>query len=149
MKPLVVLITVFLLSLLITWLVTGIVNTDLSGRIAMAVMLVFTAIGHFKFHQGMTMMMPDFIPLKKELVYATGIFEIVAGVGLLIKETEYFTGIALIIFFLLILPANINAAIRKIDFEKGTYEGSGPGYLWFRIPLQVLFIWWAYWFAVR
>ena len=149
MKPLVVLITVFLLSLLITWLVTGIVNTDLSGRIAMAVMLVFTAIGHFKFQQGMTMMMPDFIPLKKELVYATGIFEIVAGVGLLIKETEYFTGIALIIFFLLILPANINAAINKIDFEKGTHEGRGAGYLWFRIPLQVLFIWWAYWFAVR
>jgi uncharacterized membrane protein len=149
MKPLVVLITVFLLSLLLTWLVTGIVNSDLSGRIAMAVMLLFTAIGHFKFQHGMAMMMPDFIPMKKQLVYATGVFEIVAGLGLLFNGTEYFTGIALIIFFLLILPANINAAIKNVDFEKETYEGNGPGYLWFRIPLQVLFICWVYWFAVR
>jgi len=55
----------------------------------------------------------------------------------------------LIVFFVLMLPANINAAVKKIDYEKGTYTGSGPLYLWFRVPLQVLFIAWVWFFAVN
>ena len=67
------------------------------------------------------------------------------GFGLIIWTLLAF----LIVFFILILPVNINAALRHIDYEKGTYEGPGTKYLWFRIPLQVLFILWVYWFALR
>jgi uncharacterized membrane protein len=67
---------------------------------------------------------------------------------LLFDATARWTGIALIIFFLLILPANIYAAIKKVDYEKATYEGKGIGYLWFRVPLQIFFIAWVYYFAV-
>jgi len=49
----------------------------------------------------------------------------------------------------LILPANSYAAVKKIDLEKANYNGSGLNYLWFRIPLQVLFIGWVYWFALK
>ena len=43
-----------------------------SGRIAMSAMLAFTAVAHFVFTKGMTMMLPDFIPYKIETVYLTG-----------------------------------------------------------------------------
>jgi uncharacterized membrane protein len=43
------------------------------------------------------------------------------SVGLLIPQMRHVTAMLLIIFFVLILPANINAAIRKVNYQKGAY----------------------------
>ena len=115
----------------------------------MAVMLLFTAIGHFKFTTGMAMMLPSFIPAKKQIVLATGVIEILAAIGLLVSSTTKIAGILLIAFFVLILPANIYAALRQVNLEKADNSGNGINYLWFRIPEQVFFIAWIYLFAVR
>jgi hypothetical protein len=45
------------------------------------------------------------------------------------------------------LPANIKAAINNINYQTGALNGNGPSYLWFRIPLQLFFIFWVYHFA--
>jgi uncharacterized membrane protein len=148
MKPLIVLIVVFVLSLFVIRMVNGVFDYSLSGRIAMSVMLLFTSLGHFKFTDGMSKMMPERVPFKKELVYITGFIEIAAAIGLLIPSSQKLTGWLLILFFLLILPANINAALKRVDYEKGTYEGPGINYLWFRVPLQIFFIMWVYYFAI-
>lgn len=144
MKPLIVLIIAFGLSVLVIKLTTHKYRFLLSGRIAMSVMLVFTAVGHFMFTKGMALMIPGFIPFKTEMVYLTGSIEIMAAIGLLIPPFRVLTAWLLILFFLLLLPANIRAAIKHIDIENGTFNGSGLTYLWFRIPLQVLFIAWTY-----
>lgn len=149
MKPLYVLLGAFLIGVLIVRLGLGKFDYALSGRIAMATMLLFTSIGHFAFPKGMTMMIPDFIPFKKGVVYITGIIEILAAAGLLIHPLQHTTSWLLMAFFVLILPANINASIKHVDFQKGTYEGTGITYLWFRIPLQILFIAWVYFFAIH
>ena len=149
MKPLLVLLGAFVVSLLFIKFFGGEFDSSLAGRIAMSVMLIFTTIGHFVFVKGMSMMMPAFIPFKKQIVYLTGIIEAVAAIGLLIPRVQILTAWLLIIFFILILPANINAAINKIDYQKGTTDGSDTNYLWFRIPLQILFITWVYLFAIR
>lgn len=94
-------------------------------------------------------MLPDFIPFKIAVVYITGVMEIAAAICLLIPSLSVWTGWALIVFFILLLPGNIKAAIQHIDYEKGTFNGKGPSYLWFRIPLQILFIAWVYFSAVR
>ncbi|WP_276501444.1 DoxX family protein [Terrimonas pollutisoli] len=144
MKPLIVLLVVFIIAVVVLKLTTGNYQFSLSARIAMCVMLCFTAIAHFVFTKGMTMMIPDFIPYRKELVYFTGILEIVLGIGLLTPSFRVVAAWLLIGFFILMLPANINAAIHKIDYQKGTIGGPGLTYLWFRVPLQVLFICWTY-----
>lgn len=149
MKPLIVLLTVFAISLLTTKLVRGNFEFALSGRIAMAAMLVFTAIAHFAFTKGMAMMLPNFIPYKTEVVYLTGIFEIAAAIGLFIPSLSVITAWLLIAFFILVLPANIYAAINHIDYQNGTFDGNGLSYLWFRIPLQILFIVWIYLSAIK
>jgi uncharacterized membrane protein len=148
MKPLIVLLASFVIALLATRLILGDFAIALSGRIAMAIMLAFTAIGHFAFTKGMTMMIPNFMPFKKALVYFTGVIEILAAVGLLVPSFQVLTAWLLIVFFILLLPANINAAIRHVDYQKGTFEGTGVKYLWFRVPLQILFILWVYFFAI-
>ena len=97
----------------------------------------------------MALMLPSFFPFKKQIVWLTGIVEIMAALVLLLPAWKHIAAIFLIIFFILILPANIYAAIKKADYQKGNYEGLGINYLWFRVPLQVFFIAWVYWFAYR
>src|SRR5688500_10612772 len=149
MAPLFILLGTFVISLLATKYFTKVFDYSLSGRIAMSVMLLFTAIGHFAFTEGMTLMMPDFIPFKKELVYITGVIEICAAIGLVFFRLQRVTAWLLILFFLLILLANINAAIKNIDYQTGSNTGHGVTYLWFRIPLQIFFIAWTYFFGIR
>ena len=149
MIPLFVLLAAFIISIIVLKLFTKSFNYPLSGRIAMAVMLVFTAIGHFAFTKGMTMMLPDFIPFKTRVIYLTGVIEIIAAVGLLIPDVRVLTGWALILFFILLLPGNIKASFNHIDYQRGTFEGNGLHYLWFRVPLQILFIAWTYVSAIR
>lgn len=149
MKPLIVLLSVFAVSLLATKFVLGNFELALAGRIAISAMLAFTAIAHFAFTKGMAMMLPGFIPFKTETVYLTGIIEIAAAIGLFIPNFRMVTAWLLIAFFILILPANIYAAIKHIDYQKGTFDGNGLTYLWFRIPLQILFIVWTYLSAIK
>jgi uncharacterized membrane protein len=149
MKPLVVLLTTFIISLFMVKLIEGDFEFALPGRIAMSVMLVFTSVGHFVFTKGMTLMMPDFIPYKKQIVYLTGGIELAAAIGFHISCLKEVTAWLLILFFLLILPANINASVKHVDYQKGTFEGKGLRYLWFRIPLQVIFIVWTYFSVLK
>jgi uncharacterized membrane protein len=149
MKPLIVLLTVFAISLVATKVFRGNYEFAVSGRIAMSAMLLFTAIAHFTFTRGMAMMLPDVIPYRIEIIYLTGIIEIAAAIGLFIPSFRVITGWLLIAFFIMILPANIYAAIKQIDIQKGTFDGNGLNYLWFRIPLQLMFIVWTYFSAIK
>lgn len=149
MKPLIVLLGVFGISLLVTKIFRGNFELALSGRMAMSAMLLFTAVGHFAFTKGMSLMLPDIVPFKTEAVYLTGIIEIAAAIGLFIPNFRMLTAWLLIVFFILILPANIYATIKHIDYQKGTFDGNGIAYLWFRIPLQILFIIWTYLSAIK
>ncbi|MEO8403606.1 MAG: hypothetical protein ABI480_03390 [Chitinophagaceae bacterium] len=149
MKPLIVLLITFLIALFSLKITGGQYDVALAGRIAMAVMLVFTSIGHFAFTKGMEMMMPEFIPFKKAFVYFTGVLEIVFAIGLLLSNYHVITGWVMIAFFILLLPMNVYAAVRHVNHEKATYDGNGPTYLWFRVPLQILFILWTYFSAIN
>ncbi len=149
MKPILVLITAFFLSIVTLKFVIGSWSLITAGNIAMGIMLWFTAVGHFKFTSGMAMMIPDYLPARNEAVLATGIFEIALGTGLFFHATRNPAGIATICFLLVILPINVYAAIHHVDHEKASYNGKGATYLWFRIPLQLFFIAWAWLFAIH
>jgi uncharacterized membrane protein len=149
MKPLIVLLLSFTISLFILKIIKKEYDFPLSARIAMSIMLVFTAVGHFAFTKGMSMMIPKFIPFKESFVYLTGMFEILLAIGLLITKFKTISGYALIIFLLLMLPANIYASVNNVNLQKGTLDGNGITYLWFRIPLQILFIIWTYISTIR
>jgi uncharacterized membrane protein len=149
MKPLIVLIGVFVVSLIVTKIIFPGNEIALSARIAMSGMLIFTAMGHFFYPKGMALMVPAFIPGKSAIVYGTGLLEIAAAIGLMIPAVRLYAGWLLILFFILTLPANINAALHHIDYRKGNGEGPGVRYLWFRIPLQGFFIGWVYLSVIR
>ena len=128
------------------FLLGGKLSLSLIGRTSLAMMLIVTGIAHFTRMDLMVEMMPEFIPLKKEIVYLTGILELLAVAGLLINNLSKITSILLIVFFVAVLPANILGSIKQVNL--GGME-NGVMYLFFRIPLQFLFIFWAYYFGIK
>jgi uncharacterized membrane protein len=118
------------------------------GRIATTCVFLFTGVGHFLQSKAMSAMIPPRIPepLRLPIIYASGMFEIVAAIAVLVPGWSRVVGILLCLFLVGVLPANIDAAIRRVPFGG---HGAGPKYLLVRVPLQVVLFCWIYWFEVR
>jgi uncharacterized membrane protein len=147
MLPLFILLSIYLVSIL-TGKWRGRPDTYFSGRLAMSGMLLFTTIGHFRYTAGMAMMLPALVPFRRELILFTGVFEIVAAIGLLSEKYVLRASWLLIVFLIMVLPANLYASWHHISYQRADFTGPGLKYLWFRIPLQLLFIGWVYYFGI-
>jgi uncharacterized membrane protein len=139
---------VTLVVLLVSYLVLALIKVEkgLRGRMSLAVLLIFTGTAHFYKTQEMAMMLPDYVPYKTEVIYITGVFELMGAVGILIQKFKTLAGACLILMFVGLLPANVYAAYKHVDFGGHAY---GPKYLLFRIPLQLFFIWWTYRYTIQ
>ena len=147
MAPLIFLLATFgVLYLANRFVLGGRMSLSFIGRASMAVMLTVTGISHFTNTQPMVDMMPEFMPAKRELIYFTGVCELAAVIGLLWNRTSRLASVLLVIFFVLVLPANIAGSLKSVKFGGMEY---GPLYLLFRIPLQLFFIWWVWFFGIR
>ncbi|HSH40242.1 MAG TPA: DoxX family protein [Chthoniobacterales bacterium] len=111
------------------------------ARIALSVFFAFTGIGHFIKTAALALMMPPSIPYRVELVYLTGILELLGAIGIWVPRSRRLTGVCLIVMLVAFLPVNIYAAMHRADF--GGHE-LGPVYLLARIPVQLLLISWTY-----
>jgi len=112
-----------------------------AARCALSTMLLFTASAHFtRMRDDLVRMMPPSFPWPRALVYFTGLCEIAGAIGLLFLLTTRAAGIALILFFLAVFPANVRAARSGI-----TLRGKPATALWLRAPMQLLFICLAWW----
>jgi uncharacterized membrane protein len=120
-------------------------SRSLRGRIAAALFFVFTGLAHFAKTQEMAQMLPSFVPARTEIIYLTGVLEILGAIGLLIPATRKYAAWCLILFLIAVLPSNIYSALERIDFGG---HGSGPVYLLLRIPFQIFVIAWIYYFGI-
>ncbi len=84
--------------------------------------------------------MPPWLPAHRELVYASGVAEIVGGLALLSGRTRRLGGWWLIATLLAVFPANIHMAINPEDFPD---VPGGQASLLARLPVQFLFIAWV------
>jgi len=110
-------------------------------RDGFAVMLLFTGSSHFTpMKEDFIRMMPRWVPQPGAMVFFTGLCEIAGAIGLVIPATRRAAGIALILFFIAVLPANIHAARAEL-----TLRGRAATPLWLRLPMQILFIVLAWW----
>lgn len=110
-------------------------------RGALALVMIVAGALHFVATDAYVAIMPDYLPLPRELVYVSGLLEILFGLGLLWDRTREAAGICLIVLYLAVLPANINMALHDIQ-PAGFHI---PAFLlWARLPLQLVFIYWAW-----
>ncbi len=80
-------------------------------------------------------MVPPSVPYPELMVTFTGVCEILGAVGLLVPRTKRVSALALILFLIAVLPANIYAAQAEL-----TLCGSPVTPLIPRVALQMLFI---------
>ena len=141
---------ILFLLLVVPYLVLTLVGQLLSGfqisrvkraRVGLTLFFIFTAIGHFIRSEEMAMMLPAAVPYRVELIYLTGIFELLGAIGVWLPRLTRLTGLLLIIMLIGILPANIYSAMKRVDF--GGHQ-TGPLYLLVRVPFQLFVIWWTY-----
>lgn len=144
MVALFILLGVFSISLLYLKVFGRHFNYPVAARLALTVMLLFTAMTHFVYTSGMQLMVPNWIPFKKTVVLISGFIEIAFAIAICIRQLRKIAAWSLIAFLIMILPANIWASMMQVDFQKATHLGPGIQYLWFRIPLQLFFIGWTY-----
>ena len=141
-----------LLTILIVpfWLATVIYRdfnkSRFYGVLGLSLMLLFAGVGHFIANEQMTQLLPDFLPFKELQIYLTGILEFVIAIGLLNKDKRKFFGWVAIIMFLVFLPFNIYGAYQGVGL--GGHEW-GLKYLFIRVPIQLVFIVWAYFFCIK
>ncbi len=121
--------------------VSALTSWPAAVRDGLAVMLLLTASAHFTpMKEDLIRMTPQWVPRPRAMVFFTGLCEIAGAIGLAMPATRRIAGIALILFFIAVLPANIHAARAGI-----TLRGRPPTPLWLRVPMQVLFIFLAWW----
>ncbi|MGM0851996.1 MAG: DoxX family protein [Bacillota bacterium] len=111
------------------------------GLILFSFFFFLAGVFHFIEAQGFAKMIPEFIPLREEIVYITGMIEFILAVLLLIPKTREKAGIITAIYLVLILPANIYAAIKEIPAPGK--EEANVVLLWVRLLFQPLLIWWV------
>jgi len=105
--------------------------------------LAVTAASHFtSAKRELIAMVPPALPRPELLVASTGVAEAAGAALLLVPATRPLAAYGLIFLFAVMLPANISAARRHL-----TLRGRPATALWVRLPMQLLFIVWAW--AVR
>ena len=79
--------------------------------------LSFITVGvmHFTHEYIFLPMMPDFLPYHLELVWLSGGFEILGGLGILVPQTRRFSAWGLLALLVAVFPANINMALNGIS----------------------------------
>lgn len=86
-------------------------------RILLGLVMVMAAIGHFTFQrQEFQAQVPNWLGNKDFVVIASGILELLLGVGIaFVKPFRIYFGIALAIFYVLIFPGNIAQYLNHTD----------------------------------
>lgn len=108
----------------------------------MAALYFVAGVNHFIHPRTYMRIMPPWLPFPKELVFVSGVMEIVCALLLLPSFSRSIAAWGIILLLIAVFPANIQMSVN--------YYKAGNPYLWLtllRLPLQVLLIWWAYKFT--
>lgn len=115
-------------------------------RVILSVSIIVVGITHFVKPEQYARIVPPQLPYPFELVYISGLFEILGGIGLLIPFVSVAAAWGLIALFIAVFPANINLAINNIPIEGIPHA---PFLYWARLPFQAVLIAWAWWYTRR
>ena len=107
-----------------------------------SVFYVIVGIKHFIDPNYFLAIVPPYLPYHLELVYISGVFEIVFGLMILIPKYRYWGSIGLIFLLVAVFPANIYLA-QSTQAQEAI--GATQDIATWRLPVQGIFIWIAYW----
>ena len=113
-------------------------------RVVLALAIITVGITHFTHADQFVRIVPPQLPNPLALVYISGVFEILGGIGLLVPIVSVAAAWGLIALFIAVFPANINQAVNSIPIDGIPHN---PMLYWFRLPFQAVLIAWAWWYT--
>jgi uncharacterized membrane protein len=113
-------------------------------RWLLTIVMVGAGLNHFLSPATYVAMMPEVLPAHLALVYVSGIAEMAGGLGLILPATRKLAAWGLVLLFLAVFPANLNMALNDLPLGGSAVPTWA---LWARLPLQIVFIAWAWWFT--
>ena len=119
------------------------------GKLQKSILIIissifYTIVGvkHFIEPDYFLSIIPPYLPFHIELVYISGFFEILFGLMILFPKYRYYGSIGLILLLIAVFPANIYLAQSK---EAQEAIGTSQQIAIWRLPIQGILIWIAYW----
>lgn len=107
--------------------------------ILLSVFFTYAGIDHLISPDFYVSIMPPWMLWHLELVYLSGVFEVMGGVGVLIPRFRAFAGAGLVALLIAVYPANLHMA-----FNPHLFPDIPVVALYIRLALQFLAFYWAY-----
>ena len=119
-------------------------NTKEIFRVILAVSMVIAGVTHFTSADQYVRIVPPQLPYPLGLVYLSGFYEILGGIGLLVPPVSQAAAWGLIALFIAVYPSNINMAVNHIKIDHIPDSNLLQA---IRLPFQAVFIAWAWWYT--
>lgn len=109
------------------------------SRFSLAVFMIVAGIAHFANPAFFLKIMPPYLPLHKELVLLSGACEILLGILLLVPNQSRKAAWGIMALLVAVFPANWYL------YQNQHILPAPPAVHLLRLPLQSVFVLWAYW----
>ncbi|MBC7538472.1 MAG: DUF2071 domain-containing protein [Bacteriovorax sp.] len=112
----------------------------MNRKILLSFILLFAGIIHLVNPLVFFPIIPSFFSMKLEIIYITGILEIILAIGLLIPRLQHVSAFIITIYFIILIPVHIYISYYGIEI----LGIENHGLLWVRTLFQYVLILWAY-----
>lgn len=109
------------------------------SQYVLALFMTFAGVMHFVRPEFYLKIMPPYLPYHLELVYLSGFFEAALGLLLLVPRFSRLAAWGIIALLIAVFPANLYL------YQHQELLPASPLVHLIRLPLQAVFILWAYW----
>lgn len=106
-------------------------------------LLIIGGIAHLVMPSFFFPLFPETFPYKAFCILATAPLEFILAYGLYRPGTRKLYARLTALWFILLTPFHINMAMNHTSFH-GIPSTFLPEFLWGRVALQLVFVWWAY-----
>ena len=110
-----------------------------ASKYLLAIFMIVAGTMHFVNTEFYLKIVPPYLPLHKELVFISGVFEVLLGILLVVPKTSRMAAWGIVALLIAVFPANLYL------YQHQDILPASPVVHLLRLPLQGLFILWAYW----
>jgi uncharacterized membrane protein len=109
-------------------------------RWALAAFYAAAGVAHLVVPEKLLAITPSWVPFPSQVIFITGICEILGAVALVTRPLRWWAGIAFALYAVCVWPANFKHAIEGIDLP---YIASNWLYHGPRLVFQPVLVWWV------
>ena len=91
-------------------------NLKTVSIVLLSLLFIAAGVNHFKSPGVYLKIMPDYLPWPLALVYVSGFFEVLGGVGLAVPRIRRAAGWGMIALLVAVFPANVDMLINADQF---------------------------------